>query len=46
LAVALGRLKIVRSAGAMLGLLGASYCLLNGFIFFSSHPAKHHDHDA
>ena len=30
--VGLGRLKIVRSAGAMLGLLGASYTLLNGFI--------------
>jgi hypothetical protein len=36
LAVALGRLKIVRSAGAMLGLLGASYCLLNGFIGLSN----------
>ena len=34
--VGLGRLKIIRSAGAMLGLLGASYTLLNGFIGLSN----------
>jgi hypothetical protein len=33
---ALGQLKIVRSAGAMLGLLGASYTLLQGFIGLSN----------
>jgi biopolymer transport protein ExbB/TolQ len=36
LAGALGRLKIMRSAAAPLGLLGASYTLLNGFIGLSN----------
>src|SRR5262245_21725630 len=33
---ALWRLKVVRSAGVMLGLLGASYTLLNSFIGLSN----------
>jgi hypothetical protein len=36
LAAALGRLKIMRSVAAPLGLLGASYTLLNGFIGLSN----------